>query len=201
MSCLIANKYNKRITALDFEISELAKERHDLLIQREELKEKLDQQENTSSVLKTEIEKLEKQNIKLNQEKERLEKIKTPSRGISSTNSNIFTATAYDLSVQSCGKAKDHPQYGITASGKSLVGHTWKSAKAIAVDPRIIPMGSKVEVTFLDENYSKYDAIYTAVDTGSAIKGNKIDIFLGEDISVSETMKFGNPKAKVKIVK
>ena len=49
--------------------------------------------------------------------------------------SEIYVVTAYDLSVQSCGKPIGHPAYGITASGYSLVGHTWYSVRVIAVDP------------------------------------------------------------------
>jgi len=143
---------------------------------------------------------LEQINTNLETENKELVKLKTPSRGSDLITSKEFTVTAYDLSVQSCGKAKDHPQYGITASGESLVGHTWETARAIATDPKVIPLGSKVEVTFIDENYSKYDGIYTSKDTGSAIKGNKIDLFYGEDVTVSETMKFGTPKATIRIL-
>ena len=46
----------------------------------------------------------------------------------------LFTATAYDLSVQSCGKKESHPAYGVTANGTSLKGHTLESARAIAVE-------------------------------------------------------------------
>ena len=45
--------------------------------------------------------------------------------------------------------------------------------KMIAVDPKVIPLGSKVWV----EGYG--EAI--AGDTGGAIKGNRIDILLGSD--------------------
>ena len=45
--------------------------------------------------------------------------------------------------------------------------------KMMAVDPKVIPLGSKVWV----EGYG--EAI--AGDTGGAIKGNRIDILLGSD--------------------
>ncbi len=84
-------------------------------------------------------------------------------------------ATAYDLSVESCGKKPEHPQYGITSSGtKATVGRT------IAVDPEVIPLGSRVYISFPSE-YSSLDGIYIAEDTGRLIKGDKIDIFFGED--------------------
>lgn len=87
----------------------------------------------------------------------------------------VLKATAYDLSVRSCQKPPSHPAYGITKSGtRATVGRT------IAVDPSIIPLKSKVYISF-PEAYKHMNGIYYAEDTGSLIKGNKIDIFLGED--------------------
>ena len=56
---------------------------------------------------------------------------------------------------------------GITASGKP-VGYD-----VIAVDPRVIPLGTKV---FVDDPYT-YVGFREAADTGGAIKGNFIDIW------------------------
>ena len=41
----------------------------------------------------------------------------------------------------------------------------------IATDPKVIPLGSKVYIPY-------FDKVFIAEDTGSAIKGNKIDIWL-----------------------
>ncbi|MBU5266663.1 3D domain-containing protein [Virgibacillus proomii] len=70
------------------------------------------------------------------------------------------TATAYTASCDGCS--------GITATGVNLNENP--DAKVIAVDPSVIPLGSKVYV----EGYGHA----TAADTGGAIKGNKIDVFL-----------------------
>lgn len=84
-------------------------------------------------------------------------------------------ATAYDLSLESCGKLPGEPGYGITSSGrKAEVGRT------VAVDPEVIPLGSRLKITFPQE-YSHLDGIYIAEDTGRLIKGSSIDIFFGED--------------------
>jgi len=115
----------------------------------------------------------------------------------------IYVVTAYDLSIQSCGKPIGHPWYGITATGYSLVGHTWYTARVIAVDPRVIPLGSKVLVEFLDDRFKQFDGIYTARDTGGAIKGNIIDIFLGDfnDNNASrKAIEFGRRQAHVTII-
>ena len=109
---------------------------------------------------------------------------------ITKTGARKMRATAYDLSVESCGKRPGHPQYGITSSGtKATVGRT------VAVDPEVIPLGSRVFIIFPQE-YSELDGIYIAEDTGLLIKGEAIDIFFGEDKSdkrdiYKSAMKFG----------
>ncbi len=104
-----------------------------------------------------------------------------------------FTATAYDLSYQSCGKYPSHPEYGITFSGKKAV-----KGRTVAVDPRVIPLGTVLYVEFPGE-FSYLDGVYTAEDTGSKIKGNKIDIFLGES-AFHEMEKFGSMRVYVRII-
>lgn len=128
---------------------------------------------------------------------------KVPTRG-RSTELGVFTVTTYDLSVQSCGKPIGSKGYGITASGFDLTGHTWETARSIAVDPEVIPLGNKVEITFTNEAYSKYNGVYTARDTGGAIKQNKIDFFMG-DFKQNKTHQsvwdFGVTKANLKIIR
>lgn len=68
-------------------------------------------------------------------------------------------ATAFTASCKGCS--------GITAYGINLKKNP--GAKVIAVDPKVIPLGTKVYV----EGYG--EAI--AGDTGGSIKGNKIDVF------------------------
>lgn len=115
-----------------------------------------------------------------------------------------FTVTCYDLSYQSTGKTLNSSGYGITASGFDLTGHTWQTARAIAVDPNVIPLGSMVKITFNNTNYSQYNGIYRAVDTGGAIKGNRIDLFLGDfnqRTTHQSCIDFGKTQANVEIIK
>ncbi len=98
-------------------------------------------------------------------------------------------ATAYDLSVGSTGKTPDHPQYGITFSG------TKARPGVVAVDPRVIPLGSKLYVESLDS--SKDYGFASAEDTGGAIKGNKIDLFM-EDSKAA--WRFGRRNVRVYIL-
>ncbi|WP_180234958.1 cell wall-binding protein EntA [Bacillus cereus] len=76
----------------------------------------------------------------------------------------------------------------LTAMGHDLTANP--NMKMIAVDPKVIPLGSKVWV----EGYG--EAI--AGDTGGAIKGNRIDVLVGSD---SAAQKWGRKTVKVKILK
>lgn len=89
------------------------------------------------------------------------------------------TATAYTAYCNGCS--------GITATGVNLKSNP--NLKVIAVDPSVIPLGSKVWV----EGYG----YAVAGDTGGAIKGNKIDLFMS---SKSEAYDFGRKKVRVKIL-
>ena len=88
-------------------------------------------------------------------------------------------ATAYTDDIASQGK-----WIGQTATGmKPQVG-------VVAVDPKIIPLGTKLYV----EGYG--EAI--AGDTGGAIKGNRIDLFMA---TRGQAMKYGRRKnVKVRIL-
>lgn len=150
-----------------------------------------------------EIERLKAANEKLREENKNLryrvdESRREVSRGYSKA-INV-EVTAYTLSESSCNKGVNHPSYGITANGTNLTGHTLWSARAIAVDPNVIPLGSKVHISFEDESMKKYNGIYTACDTGGAIRGNIIDLFVGEHAE-DLAMHIGRRRATAKIVK
>lgn len=86
--------------------------------------------------------------------------IQPPSTNSESSNEIVVTATAYTAYCAGCS--------GTTAYGIDLRANP--NQKVIAVDPRVIPLGTRVWV----EGYG--EAI--AGDTGGAIKGNKIDVFI-----------------------
>lgn len=98
------------------------------------------------------------------------------------TSLGSFTVTAYCCCKECCGKDTTHPAYGITKSGKRAT-----EGRTIAVDPKIIPLGSTVYLN---------GKAYTAEDTGSAIKGNKIDLFINDH---QKAKVFGVQEMEVKI--
>ncbi|MBM7643876.1 3D (Asp-Asp-Asp) domain-containing protein [Scopulibacillus daqui] len=82
-------------------------------------------------------------------------------------------ATAYSLS-------------GTTANGTQLNSNS----KVIAVDPNVIPLGSKV--------YIPGYGTAVAADTGGAIKGNRIDVYIPND---QQAKNFGRKNVQIKVIK
>ena len=61
-------------------------------------------------------------------------------------------------------------------------GHTLTAMKSIAVDPRIIPLGSVVYIPQAEGvtvDGQVLNGVFYAHDVGSAIKGKHIDVFVG----------------------
>jgi 3D (Asp-Asp-Asp) domain-containing protein len=75
-------------------------------------------------------------------------------------------ATGYSAGLESTGKSPGHPEYGITFSGVQVRRDI---ISTIAADPRILPLGTLLWIP----GYG-YGIV---ADTGSAIKGNKIDLY------------------------
>lgn len=101
------------------------------------------------------------------------------SRGSESGREIHVTSTAYTANCSGCS--------GTTATGVNL--HANPNLKVIAVDPNVIPLGSKVHV----EGYG----YAVAADTGGAIKGNKIDVFFP---SKQDAINWGRKPVKIKVL-
>ena len=108
------------------------------------------------------------------------------------TNATTFECTAY------CPDGGRQEGGFVTATGLSLSDKTQES-HLIAVDPRVIPLHSKVQIAFEDAEWQKWNGVYTAVDTGGAIQGNILDVFVGcRNYDLAK--QFGRRKAKVKVI-
>lgn len=100
-------------------------------------------------------------------------------------------ATAYTSGPESTGKSPGHPAFGITRSGLPVeVGH-------IAVDPDVIPLLSHVYVEGLCAFSAQFNGRYFATDTGSAIQGNRIDIYFER---VEDAIRFGRRRMRVYVL-
>lgn len=95
-----------------------------------------------------------------------------------------FRLTAYCACRKCCGKDPGDFGYGVTASGAVV-----EAGRTIAVDSSVIPLGSEIVID---------GHTYVAEDTGSAIKGNRIDIYFDTH---QEALNFGVQYADVYIIK
>ncbi|HEU4387298.1 MAG TPA: 3D domain-containing protein [Blastocatellia bacterium] len=85
-----------------------------------------------------------------------------------------FEATAYSL------------------KGRTASGH-YVQPGVIAADPRLLPLGTVVEL-----KAGEYSGNYTVLDTGGAIKGSRIDIYMPSE---RDAMNFGRKTVKLRVIK
>lgn len=109
---------------------------------------------------------------------------KTAYRPSSVKKSGSAPSSSGALTVQASGYALK----GTTATGMDLSKNM--NAKIIAVDPSVIPLGSKVRIP----GYGTY----TAADTGGSIKGKKIDVHFP---SREAALQFGRKTIQIEIIR
>lgn len=85
-----------------------------------------------------------------------------------------YTATAYSIN-------------GRTATGIPV------RRGIIAADPKVLPLGSVVRL-----HAGKYSGIYSVMDTGGDIRGQRIDIYFP---SRAEAIKFGRRKVGIEVIR
>lgn len=105
--------------------------------------------------------------------------------GMQYTKKITMTATAYTTSPSENGG------YSVSAMGNPL------RHGIVAIDPSIVPLGSKVYVEAADGSWSY--GVASAEDTGGAIKGNRIDLCF--EMSPSKASNFGRQSCNVYILK
>ncbi len=72
--------------------------------------------------------------------------------------------------------------------GKTALGGAVRRG-IVAADPRILPLGSKIQI-----NAGAYSGTYTVADTGGAVKGRILDIWVA---TCSEAVRFGRKSVTV----
>jgi len=87
-----------------------------------------------------------------------------------------FSATAYCKGI-------------VTASGVPV------QSGVAAADPELLPVGSVIEVDSLPQ---KYNGIYTVMDTGPAVQGRQLDIYMW---SCNEAQQFGRQAARITVLR
>lgn len=107
------------------------------------------------------------------------------------TVSKVLTVkvTAYCSCIKCCGVwSKDHPsRQGTDYEQHTTSGTIPVAGRTVAVDPDIIPLGSKILIDGHE---------YIAEDTGSGVKGNHIDIYFD---SHEEALEWGVKTLEVEV--
>lgn len=104
-------------------------------------------------------------------------------KGIRLKFSKGWVATAYNPALG-----------GINGTGTTASGNKFKTKRSIAVDPKLIPMGSVVYIKCRAK--PEYSGIYLAEDVGGAIKGKRIDMGL----PAKECIPFGRRDVEISIL-
>lgn len=89
-----------------------------------------------------------------------------------------YISLSSDKSQSKVIKTLDVKAYAYTGDGITATGTVPKYG-TIAVDPNVIPYGTKVYIKELDK-------VFTAEDCGGSIKGNTIDIFMATEAECTD---------------
>ena len=87
-----------------------------------------------------------------------------------------FTATAYCKGL-------------VTTAGVAV------QSGVAAADPALLPVGSVVQ---LDSSGERYDGIYTVLDTGPAVQGSQVDIYMW---NCNEALQFGRKAVRLTVLR
>jgi 3D (Asp-Asp-Asp) domain-containing protein len=79
-------------------------------------------------------------------------------------------------------------------TGRVTATGTTPNETTIAADPSVLPMGSRIRLSGLAKRYNR---VYTVRDTGSAIRGRRIDLYMRD---CREAVAFGRRSARVAIL-
>jgi len=120
---------------------------------------------------------------------------------------SLYEVTALD-SKYAARQATMHETVGVPIPGARLAFSATAYCKGIvttagvavqsgiaAADPELLPVGSVIEVDSLP---SKYNGIYTVLDTGPAVQGRHIDVYMW---SCNEALAFGRRPAHLNVLR
>lgn len=192
---------NKTIAKLKEKQAAIAKEKDALNKESKKLETLKNSNENTLATLSKDINAQKELLSKATEKEQQLLAVEASRKAAAETPKEIAVNTTSKSGTLSRGSSKSlsyskvlamqstaYATHGITASGAGTIRDPG-GYSTIAVDPRVIPLGSRVYV----EGYG----YAIASDTGSAIKGNIIDLFFN---SQSEALSWGRRAVTVYIL-
>jgi 3D (Asp-Asp-Asp) domain-containing protein len=99
-----------------------------------------------------------------------------PAAKPSATRLPPFTATAY-------------------CTGRLTATGTKPAESIVAADPRVLPMGSRIRLSGLDNRYNR---VYVVGDTGGSIRGRRIDLYMR---NCKEATAFGRRTVTISVLR
>jgi 3D (Asp-Asp-Asp) domain-containing protein len=122
--------------------------------------------------------------------------------GPATVTSVLLFAAAICASAADFGGVKNHrrPRAGMvmamTATAYCQTGTTKSGERTrpgiVAADPRVLPLGSKIRII----KPERYAGVYQVMDTGSSIKGRRLDVFIP---SCKDARRFGRQPVMVRL--
>jgi 3D (Asp-Asp-Asp) domain-containing protein len=108
----------------------------------------------------------------------------------------VSTAVVNSANISPAETAPSEPPTTFTATAYSLRGRTASGKPVgrglIAADRRVLPIGTRVRL-----QAGSYSGEYLVADTGGAVRGRKIDIWMP---STSEALRFGRRNVKLTVL-
>lgn len=191
------------ITAKELE-EQLVAERDSYLSKAKGLEEKVGdltsrigslEKENKS--LKASVSEKEKEISKLKSSNEVSPRSVSKARTVDTSSSSGTVKATYTMSARAYTTASNgDPNCSGAWGNLTASGTTVKQGRTIAVDPRLIPLGTKVRLTF-PSGWEHLNGVYVCEDTGNAIKGHKIDVYFD---SYNTCIQFGKRTVKLEVL-
>lgn len=218
----VEKKYSQTVQSLD----KATEKYDDLLVSNQEMeKQVVDLKENVNT-LESNVDTLKKSNASLQKKADERQSIidnkdseisrlrsKINRLSATSTSTNAKTVSAKQPTKKPTAqnvKATYHMKataYTTAANGDPYTSGKWgnltasgttvKQGRTIAVDKNLIPLGTKVRLTFPD-GWEHLNGLYIAEDTGNYIKNMKIDIYFD---SYQTCVQFGRQTVKLEVLR
>ena len=111
----------------------------------------------------------------------------------------VFAIAGAVIEGQTRSKPRRNARLTVSATAYCIEGETKSGVQTregiVAADPTVLPIGTVLRVEGLK---GRRNRTYTVADTGRAVKGREIDIFM---TNCAAARKFGRQQARVRILK
>ncbi|MCH1965540.1 SH3 domain-containing protein [Paraclostridium sordellii] len=162
------------------------------VVPTQENKEQQKEQQTESVVANAETNQNSANNNQNNVVEEKTQPVKSEEK----TNNNVVDKNEVENNTKEESTSNNKTGRLMTVNASAYSGHSVTSTGTtpkwgtIAVDPSVIPYGTRVYIP-------KLDMVFTAEDCGGAIKGNKIDIFMNNEADCNN---FGRQNIEIQIL-